>query len=360
MLQAAILCVAMLAVPDGYHEAFAQGKATGRPVYVLLTMDDCPDCEKVKNVGTELVHSGSFTTVNVSRERRLGRRLLAGTRRVPQLLVYDDVRKGWRGSRVIGPADIHKLVDVVRRLRLMPRGNRPPLLVRPVSVVSPVGFSSGGSPLLKRLLERNRRPTGESEAGSQAHYATHFINSEQRGIGPHSCAVYLGGANVYLISGQPQTTLAEVAATVPRSLRGEAYQVYLIQSQRDWNDLPLFVLDEWSAYLAGAQVRADVGDPAATHNARHALEMMVYSFAVCQVAETRGGDYLPATKHLIRVMAERTSQVCQAVYQRQPEQYRRRCGAYVKTLRDSPDAAALRDYIRAVWGEDWTNNLLGF
>ena len=375
MIHAALLTVALLAFPPGYVEAFSQARAENKPAFVLLTMDGCGPCNKAKTLAPLLRKHGTFIAVNISHERLLGRKLLGKTNGVPQLLACKWTGRKWDAERIIGLEPIQELANGMHAEQIAEQPDKQPatpsgLMNVKVPAIRPSPGTS--SPLLNDLLSRNRRPTGETEAGSQAHYATHFINSEVRNEYNYSAAIYLGGGKAYLLN-QPGTTLNAVGRTVPASLRGPGFQDYVIASQSlrnvpaqyrhlpviSQNASPLFLLDEWSAYLAGTQACADTGTPIDVDDVR-VLEMMAYSFVMCYCAEQGDKTWLPATKHLVRILTERTLKVCEAAYNVDPAGYRARVGPYVMTLRDAPDAEGLRQYIRGVWGAEWTKNLLGF
>jgi len=89
-----------------------------------------------------------------------------------------------------------------------------------------------------------------------AHEGTHGANATIRNtFFPNTGdslknVAYLLGDRAWVLE-EPGTTLSAVAREVPGSLRGGEYQLYLIQQQRYWNDRPLYILDEWSAYRNG-------------------------------------------------------------------------------------------------------------
>lgn len=87
-----------------------------------------------------------------------------------------------------------------------------------------------------------------------AHEATHGINSRIR----HAAGGSVMG--IYVLEGRaivlphPRITLAAVAAQVPAPLRFGPFDLYLLQQQRWWQNEPLYVLDEWTAYANGAEM----------------------------------------------------------------------------------------------------------
>jgi hypothetical protein len=87
----------------------------------------------------------------------------------------------------------------------------------------------------------------------------------------------------------PALTLAEVAAAIPHGKRGRVYQLYMVQAARDWNDTPLYCLDECSAYVAGSIVGLELNQKARSlYSFDNACEMWHYSRVAARLARQRG------------------------------------------------------------------------
>lgn len=107
-------------------------------------------------------------------------------------------------------------------------------------------------------------PYRSSDKITWAHETTHGLNSylrnalQKQGQARVQCLYVLNDRCVVLT--EPRgVTLAQVASAVPAEQRGRVYQLYLVQQQRDWNDTPTYVLDEWVAYSNGAAVGKELG-----------------------------------------------------------------------------------------------------
>jgi hypothetical protein len=95
--------------------------------------------------------------------------------------------------------------------------------------------------------------------------------------------------NRAFICPSPRLTLREVAAAVPQSKRGRIFQLYMVQSARDWNDTPLYVLDECSAYVAGSIVGLELGmKDRSLYSFDNACETWHYSRVAARMARQRG------------------------------------------------------------------------
>ena len=101
----------------------------------------------------------------------------------------------------------------------------------------------------------------DADLVTSAHECTHDINSDLRqtaGAGMNCCYV-LNGWSARLR--EPKVTLREIAAKVPLDKRGRGFQLYMVVQRRDWDNEPLYILDELSAYLNGATVAAELKIP---------------------------------------------------------------------------------------------------
>jgi thiol-disulfide isomerase/thioredoxin len=101
----------------------------------------------------------------------------------------------------------------------------------------------------------------DRDAITWGHETTHGIASRlrQEAQRPRFNAFYVTGNKAIYLS-EPRVRLADVAARVPKEMRGDAFALYLTGRQlNDWNDCPLYILDEWTAYCNGACVGIERG-----------------------------------------------------------------------------------------------------
>lgn len=124
-----------------------------------------------------------------------------------------------------------------------------------IAAPPPIRANPGGyyGDLVSRT--RNLSTYLEPERGTTAHECTHAINSQLRqGRENVNCFYMLQGNAAEAI--EPPITLAQVAAAVPQNERGPSFQLYLVSQRRYFNRQPLYVFDEWAAYLNGCTVNA--------------------------------------------------------------------------------------------------------
>jgi len=95
-----------------------------------------------------------------------------------------------------------------------------------------------------------------ADLGTWAHEGAHGVNSRirntyGRGTEADNAFYVLWGRAAIIAEPQP-VTLQDAARYVPLALRGETYKTYMVDSLSDWNEAPLYALDEWTAYVNGA------------------------------------------------------------------------------------------------------------
>jgi hypothetical protein len=119
------------------------------------------------------------------------------------------------------------------------------------------------------------------------HEGTHGVSARiPRRPGYH--AIYLlDGRAVYLK--HPRLTIADVAAAIPPAERGEVFQLYLVEQRRYWNAEPCYLLEEWTAYIHGAAIRAELGQKTRGETVRFALEMERYARTLLNLAKRDSG-----------------------------------------------------------------------
>ncbi len=140
--------------------------------------------------------------------------------------------------------------------------------------------------------------------GTWAHETTHGINSRLRmELGSGYNAFYVLGNKAFVLR-EPNVKITQVAQQVPLELRGDQYQLYLVSQAGQWNDNPLYVLDEWTAYINGCIVEQELygsapNDPqgfSIGHNVDSAIQFSAYATALLQVVEQRDPNYADKAK----------------------------------------------------------------
>lgn len=103
-----------------------------------------------------------------------------------------------------------------------------------------------------------------SDKIGHVHETTHGLNSRLRNkhgtTGSINCAYIVNTNGVFLMLLEPKhVKLSTIADKIPQWLRDSTYKSYLINQQRYWNNEPLYVVDEWSAYYNGSVYGLETG-----------------------------------------------------------------------------------------------------
>lgn len=148
--------------------------------------------------------------------------------------------------------------------------------------------------VLSRCDEAGRRTARDPSKVTYCHEATHMLNSRIRRDygGGNFNAVYVGNGRAY-VAPEPKVTLRQISEYVDESLRNSTYKLYFIQQQRDWNEQPLYILDEWTAYANGSLAAIELDDdPHGTYE----RALWFNHFADCLIQAVQ--DHDPGYSHL--------------------------------------------------------------
>lgn len=229
-------------------------------------------------------------------------------------------------------------------------------------------------PTLTDIMQRRpARETGvwPDEEGT-AHELTHSIGFELRLVAtrtdPRATGFYVLGGRAAILR-EPNFRKAQVAALVPPSVRRYRYDLYLA-GQAGWDDRPLYVWDEWNAYVNGATVaveRYQTGlEPHTTFAVQDVvlavLEFTIYAAYNILAATHYDPSYLtrePQSREFFAFNAERAMSIFQRGRRLPPFAYPD-TEAYESAFRSAPEVEPLRATLRSLYGSDWTQRVFGF
>jgi hypothetical protein len=96
--------------------------------------------------------------------------------------------------------------------------------------------------------KRGHPMRNEKDPGNWVHELIHQVNSDIRcKTRENDNAFYLLN-NQYVIFEEPKVTLKQIAKMVHKSKRTDTYKGYLVEQQRYWNNEPLYIVDEATAF----------------------------------------------------------------------------------------------------------------
>ena len=211
-----------------------------------------------------------------------------------------------------------------------------------------------------------------SDPDTYAHEATHGLNACLRNNYNTTGEVVNG---FYLLEGraivirEPHIRKSQVANYIPTSLRNldltKRFNTY-VTGQTSFESNPLYIFDEWNAYIHGAlesidQFKTKNYQTSAALLGAGATEFMVYATALGLAASELDPDYFkretkfsPLYKHLV----EKTMRVLQegADYPRVVDPTML---VYFNKFKTDSSAEKLRNFIRTYMGTGWAKKVLG-
>lgn len=114
--------------------------------------------------------------------------------------------------------------------------------------------------ILEHLPSKYGKTYNDPSLTTTGHETIHGINSELRNHHAKSSKMNgfycLNDKAAFIL--EPHVKIGDVAKRVPNSLRLGRYNGYLVEQRQHWDDMPTYLLDEWVAYIAGAEVAVDL------------------------------------------------------------------------------------------------------
>ncbi len=209
----------------------------------------------------------------------------------------------------------------------------------------------------------------DSSAITAAHETSHGIHAHLRNYENHTG----GRANAFYVLGnkaalvvEPNIRKQDIKSRIPANLRGPRYQLYLVE-QTAWDDTPLYVFDEWSSYLNGAEVGIDqvlhgLYTASWTDAVMGPLEFTAYAIATAKTVSDLDPTYAATNLQFRRFTAWNIQRAMALFNQgRVMTQFTwADQDAYATKLRTSVEAEPLRQFARTTWGTAWCQTVLGF
>jgi hypothetical protein len=198
----------------------------------------------------------------------------------------------------------------------------------------------------------------ETSHGIHSHIRNHLNNTGQRANG-----FYLLDDRAVLVV-EPPIRKSQVAPFVPQALRGSRFGTY-VTGQVAWDDRPLYIWDEWNAYVNGGEVAIDLFQRGLwNQGGRDAvsgqLEFTVYALAVAMAVERHAPEYFEQNAQFREFLAfntQRAMDLFRAGTAMQPFA-RADDTRYYEKLRVGPEGAELRAFAERLFGADWARHAL--
>ncbi|RME23299.1 MAG: hypothetical protein D6806_11530 [Deltaproteobacteria bacterium] len=206
----------------------------------------------------------------------------------------------------------------------------------------------------------------DSDKVTHGHETTHGINSYLRNYenstGQRANGFYVLENRAAIIV-EPGIWKHQAAEFVPAELRGDRFDMY-VTGQTAWDDAPLYLFDEWTAYTNGTAVAVDLYEAGAwNYGWRDAcmgtIEFVVYSVALAMAVEKYDPNYFSGYeqfKAFLGWQLERSVELFRRCSKMEPFAWDRQ-DRYFAALRGTA-GEPLRQFLGRVFGTDWVDDLL--
>lgn len=107
---------------------------------------------------------------------------------------------------------------------------------------------------------------------------------------------YASNGRAILLQQPTSIKLADIIPYIPDILKEYRYKTYFVESLKPWNDVPFYAIDEWSAYIAGAECALDdyknkVPAKERLDSVSGALEFSIYCVALSMCIKQQDPNY---------------------------------------------------------------------
>lgn len=204
----------------------------------------------------------------------------------------------------------------------------------------------------KPFGDHHGRSTNVHETAHGIH-AT-FRNEFSKQLRKRVNAFYMLDGNIAIVE-EPDFLIRNVQKHVPPPLRGYRYKLYFVDQLRDWDDRPLYIMDEWTAYICGAESAvSDLETKGIKDDAdavSGALEFSVYAVAAYLTARERAPDYLAEKPQMKSVIHYNLSRAEAAFYAGRDVFASKKQDQFYEDLQSHPDAEEIRECLREEFGK---------
>lgn len=126
-------------------------------------------------------------------------------------------------------------------------------------------------------------PYRDADLITWVHEGTHGINSLLRN--KYKKPAFYVLENRFFTFDEIPITLTELSQKIPKHLRGDIYNLYLVQSRRYWNNQPTYIFDEWVAYTNGTIARKQLGIKERAETIAYMKEMTIYALYLAKESD---------------------------------------------------------------------------
>lgn len=207
----------------------------------------------------------------------------------------------------------------------------------------------------------------DSDVVTWGHETSHGINAHLRNnfntTGRKANGFYLLEDKAAVVA-EPKILKNSVAEFIPLELRGSLFALY-VTGQTTWDDTPLYLMDEFNAYINGAAVAIDLRAQGLwTYGQRDSLagmlEFVSYSLALGMAVQKNDPEYFVTYPQFSELLAYEIDRAMNLYRQGSdiPEFQSAAQDQVFLVLTQSVQAAHLREFALRLYGSEWTNRVL--
>lgn len=158
------------------------------------------------------------------------------------------------------------------------------------------------------------KPFGDEHGRpTNVHETAHGISSDIRNeyYKNYECdieALYYGNGKAIILE-QPKLLISNIPKHIPESLRSYRFKLYFVDQLKYWDSSPLYILDEWVAYIWGARCALEDYEKSNIHTKEDSvsgsLEFSIYVVGLCLAIKERDNNYWNTNKELKFFVKER-------------------------------------------------------
>lgn len=208
------------------------------------------------------------------------------------------------------------------------------------------------------VLSLIKSPFGDAHGRStNVHETAHVFHSEERRKRPGHNAFYCLEGRIVVLP-EPAITMRHVR--VPDVLKTSKWKIYFQEQLPQWNDVPTYPLEEWTAYILGAECAVqdhERGLPAEKSDCvSGCLEMGIYSIATAMTVKELDPGYWksqPNFRKLIKFNLWRSEIVFFGGRKVFPSERQEKL---LKAFREHEDATQIRNFMSEEFGRFFLEN----
>lgn len=204
------------------------------------------------------------------------------------------------------------------------------------------------------LSYSKQKPFGDEHGRStNVHETVHGINNELRNFYKTKLKkqinAFYAGAGKSIVIKDPSLTLRDIIPYIPSVLRGYRYNLYFVKQIGDWNDVPTYPMDEWSAYIAGAECAVDDFDRKIpiekSDYVSGSLEFSIYCTSLALAVKNKDPEYWKNHEQFKNAMQYFLIKSERIFFKGKKQFPLLEQDRLLEDLRNHPDAKELRDFL---------------